>query len=95
MVKWLKIRLFVMTPTLCHCNQQRPDKSLNCLFLLPKNKQDERRNVVMGDYTILHYEIYEYPQCPTDNGRYYGKTPLLEQEETVIKNAKESGKMLF
>lgn len=71
------------------------DKSLNCLFLLPKIKQDERRNVVMGDYTILHYEIYEYPQCPTDNGRYYGKTPLLEQAETVIKNAKESGKMLF
>ena len=49
----------------------------------------------MADYTILHYEIYEYPQYPTDNGRYYGKTPLLEQAETVIKNAKKSGKMLF
>ena len=23
----------------------------------------------MADYTILHYEIYEYPQCPTDVGR--------------------------
>ena len=27
----------------------------------------------MEDYTILYYEIYECPQCPTDNGKYFGK----------------------
>ena len=37
----------------------------------------------MEDYTILYYEIYECPQCPTDNGKYFGKTPILEQAETV------------
>lgn len=47
------------------------------------------------DYTILYYEIYECPQNPTDSGKYYGKTPLLEQAETIIRKAKESGIMLF
>lgn len=46
----------------------------------------------MADYKILYYEIYEFPQCPTDSGRYYGKTPVLEQAETVIRNAKEIGR---
>ena len=49
----------------------------------------------MADYKILYYEIYKFPQCPTDSGRYYGKTPVLEQAETVIRNAKENGKLLF
>ena len=49
----------------------------------------------MANYTILYYEIYECPQRPTDNGTYYGKTPLSEQAETVVRNAKESGQMLF
>lgn len=49
----------------------------------------------MTDYKILYYEIYECPQKPTDNGKYYGKTPVLEQAETVIRKAKESGTMLF
>lgn len=49
----------------------------------------------MASYTILSYEIYECPQKPTENGRYYGKTPVLEQAETVIRNAKEKGIMLF
>lgn len=47
------------------------------------------------DYTILYYEIYECPQNPTDSGKYYGKTPLLGQAETVTTKAKESGQMLF
>lgn len=46
-------------------------------------------------YTVLSYEIYECPQCPTDNGTYYGKTPMLEQAETVVRKAKEHGQMLF
>lgn len=49
----------------------------------------------MADYKILYYEICEYPQKPTDNGKYYGKTPVLEQAETIIRKAKESGIMLF
>ena len=49
----------------------------------------------MADYTILYYEIYERPQHPTENGKYYGKTPVLEQAETVVRNAKERGQMLF
>lgn len=31
----------------------------------------------MADYTILYYEIYEFPRCPTDSGKYYGKTPRI------------------
>lgn len=49
----------------------------------------------MADYKILYYEIYLCPQRPTDHGVYYGKTPILEQAETVIRKAKESGTMLF
>ena len=49
----------------------------------------------MADYKILYYEIYEFPQCPADSGRYYGKTPVLEQAETIIRNAKENGELFF
>ena len=49
----------------------------------------------MVDYKILYYEIYECPQCPTDNGKYFGQTPILEHAETVVRNAKENGQMLF
>ena len=49
----------------------------------------------MTYYTILYYEIYECPQYPTENGKYYGKTPVLEQAEIVVRNAKERGQMLF
>lgn len=49
----------------------------------------------MDDYKILSYEIYTCPQRPTDSGKYYGKTPVLEQAETVVRLAKENGQMLF
>lgn len=49
----------------------------------------------MADYTILYYEIYEFPRNPTDSGKYYGKTPVLEQAENVIRKAKENGELLF
>ena len=49
----------------------------------------------MAEYTILYYEIYEFPRCPADRGRYYGKTPVLEQAENVIRKAKENGKLFF
>lgn len=49
----------------------------------------------MENYTVIGYELYEYPQKPTENGKYYGKTPILEQAETVVRKAKESGTQLF
>lgn len=49
----------------------------------------------MAEYTVLYYEIYECPKCPTDNGKYYGKTPIQEQAETIVRNAKKRGQMLF
>lgn len=49
----------------------------------------------MKNYEIVGYEIYEYPKNQTNNGRYYGKTPILEQAETIIRKAKESGIQLF
>lgn len=49
----------------------------------------------MADYTVLYYEICECPQHPTDSGKYYGQTPILEQAKTIVSNAKESGQMLF
>lgn len=49
----------------------------------------------MAEYTILYYEIYECPQCPTENGKYYGKTPVLEQAKAAVRNAKRDGRELF
>lgn len=42
----------------------------------------------MENYTILEYEIYTCPKNPTEEGVYYGKTPILEQAQSIIKNAK-------
>ncbi len=47
------------------------------------------------EYQITGYELYEYPKSPTDNGRYYGKTPLYEQAVTAVREAKENGLQLF
>ena len=49
----------------------------------------------MEGYAILGYEIYECPKCPAENGTYYGKTPVLEQAEAVVRNAKRKGRELF
>lgn len=46
-------------------------------------------------YTILYYEIYICPVSPTDNGKYYGRTPILEQAQTIVKKGKENGIDLF
>lgn len=35
----------------------------------------------MADYTVLYYEIYECPKCPTDNGKYYEKTPICRNRQ--------------
>ena len=59
--------------------------------------QNEKRNRdrLKEDYQILGYELYEYPKSPQDKGRYHGKTPILEQAETAVRTAKESGIALF
>ena len=49
----------------------------------------------MKNYTITGYGIYEYPQSPTENGTYYGKTPILNQAQDIVKKAQENGKELF
>lgn len=49
----------------------------------------------MKNYTVIGYELYEFPQNPTDNGKYYGKTPIYEQAKTVVGKARENGTQLF
>jgi len=44
---------------------------------------------------IISYEIYECPKSPTEDGTYYGKTPIAEQARAIVKKAKESGKVFF
>ena len=58
---------------------------------------DEKRtrNRFKEDYKVLGYELYEYPESPTETGKYFGRTPILEQAETAVRKAKESGKELF
>lgn len=41
------------------------------------------------------YAVYECPNCPTENGRYIGKTPIYEQAVTACENAKIQGKSYF
>ena len=53
--------------------------------------KNETGNRLKEDYQILGYELYEYPKSPEDKGRYHGKTPILEQAETAVRTAKESG----
>lgn len=57
--------------------------------------EKRNRNLLKEDHQILGYELYEYPKSPTENGRYYGKTLLLEQAETILTEAKENGLQLF
>lgn len=45
----------------------------------------------MKNYTIIGYAIYSCPLNPKDRGVYLGKTPILEQAETVVNNAKKLG----
>lgn len=53
------------------------------------------RNRFKEDYEILYYELYAYPVSPTAEGRYCGRTPVLEQAETAVRKAKESGMQLY
>lgn len=53
------------------------------------------RSEKMKNYTITGCEIYECPQSPTENGTYYGKTPILNQAQDIVKKAKENGKEFF
>lgn len=53
------------------------------------------RNKFKEDYEVLGYELYEYPKSPKETGKYFCKTPILEQAETIVRKAKETGKQLF
>ena len=44
---------------------------------------------------VIKYNIYEYPNNPTEYGKYYGCTPILEQAKGVVRIAKEQGKDYF
>ena len=81
-----------------HCaryllTQEQEDEYFSQWYDEMQEKRKEQSKI--ADHTILYYEIYECPQNPTDSGKYYGKTPVLEQAETVVGNAKKSRKMLF
>ena len=58
---------------------------------------DEKRtrNRFKEDYEVFGCELYECPALPTDSGKYFCKTPILEQAETIVRNAKTNGKQLF
>ncbi len=53
------------------------------------------RNNFKEDYEVLVYELYEYPKSPKETGKYFCKTSILEQAETIVRKAKETGKQLF
>lgn len=42
-----------------------------------------------------YYEVYEGAETPTGHGRYLGATPIYEQAEAAVRNAKTSGKVCF
>lgn len=44
---------------------------------------------------VLYYGIYTYPQRPTENGKYRGKTPILEQAMGVVEAYHQKGIELF
>ena len=44
---------------------------------------------------VLYYGIYTYPQRPTENGKYRGKTPILEQAMGVVEAYRQKGIELF
>lgn len=43
----------------------------------------------------VSYEIYKTPDKPTEHGKYIGKTPILEQAQVAVENAKAEGKSYF
>lgn len=73
--------------------QFQPESPEQLEYVLMDEKRT--RNRFKEDYEILGYELYEYPKSPTENSTYYAKTPVLEQAETAVRKAKESGKQLF
>lgn len=71
--------------------QPESPEQLECVLMDEKRT----RNRFKEDYEILCYELYEYPKSPTENGKYYGKTPVLEQAECIVRSAEEAGQRLF
>lgn len=59
---------------------------VDVMFSYENNYTDEQEE---------YYEIYLCPENPTENGKYYGKTPILEQAQSVGENGKRNGLSLF
>lgn len=43
----------------------------------------------------IYYHVCECPQHPTEEGRVYCKTPILEQAQAIVKHGKERGRSFF
>ena len=48
-----------------------------------------------NNYTIMCYTIWFEPINPQSNGTYYGKTPILEQAQGVVKALRKEGQGAF
>ena len=54
-----------------------------------------RDSIKQKKCNVLYYGIYTYPQRPTENGKYRGKTPILEQAMGVVEAYHQKGIELF
>lgn len=46
-------------------------------------------------YKVDSFEIYTGPEKPTEHGKYYGKTPILEQAINVVEQSFKNGKTMY
>ena len=60
-----------------------------------QTKNGTLEEISVNPPVYVGYEIHECAQCPTDTGRYVGKTPVLVQALEACLRAKEHGKGYF
>ena len=71
--------------------QPKSQEQLEMVLMNEKRSRERFKE----EYQILGYELYECPESPKENGKYYTKTPLLEQAECIVRSAEEAGQQLF
>ena len=71
--------------------QPKSQEQLEIVLMNEKRSRERFKE----EYQILGYELYECPESPKENGKYYAKTPLLEQVECIVRSAEEAGQQLF
>ena len=71
--------------------QPKSQEQLEIVLMNEKRSRERFKE----EYQILGYELYECPESPKENGKYYTKTPLLEQAECIVRSAEEAGQQLF